>query len=118
MFGRERCPALKKRSAAVDLERTLAPQRVFQALHHHQTVQRGFPCKESALAPVLVMANVSQQPEPARASDQCSNSGVRNIVVAVDRFRIPRKIPAGFAVGPEKPSAQSSPRHHPPTIPK
>src|SRR5713226_7745066 len=45
VFGRERRSALKKRAAAVALERALAPQRVFQALDHHEAVNAASPAR-------------------------------------------------------------------------
>src|SRR6266436_352071 len=108
MFGWERSSALKKRAAAIALKWPFASQRVLQAFHHHLAIERRFPGKKSRFAPVLVMADVPQQPETARASEQRSQSGIRNIVVAANRLRIARKMQAGVAVSDEKRRSNSS----------
>src|SRR5258707_8697575 len=104
MFGWERSSALKKRAAAIALKWPFASQRVLQAFHYHQAIERRFTGKKSRFAPVLVMADVPQQPEPARASEPRSQSGIRNIVVAANPSSIPPKRQAWGAVHEEKPS--------------
>src|ERR1700730_17730544 len=48
VFRRERCAPEEKIPAAIALERSLASERIFQPLNHHQTVQGRFTGKKSS----------------------------------------------------------------------
>src|SRR5260370_1129206 len=77
VLRRKRCAtAMKKRPASVALERALTPQGIFQGFNRYETIERGFAGKKSRLAPVLVVADVTQQPHSASSSDQSSDSRV------------------------------------------
>src|SRR6267143_6124487 len=69
--GERRSTVLKKRPGAVALKRTLAAQGIFESIHYHQAVQRCFTCKESGLAPVIVVLGMTQKPHSSRPANKC-----------------------------------------------
>ena len=115
---KRRAATLEKRPPAISLIRSFAPQRVLEGLDRYQAVQRRFASQKASLAPVFVVADLTQQPHPASSSDQGSDSSVGERLVVADGRRILRKVLAKIAIRHEKPGSDPTEWHKPLSIRK
>src|SRR5262249_18473172 len=84
-----------------------------QCLNGHETVKRRFTRKESGLAPMRIVPNMSEQPRASGAADQRGKASIRERLVMADLRGIVGQVLAKVRVRHKETGCESTGGHEP-----